>query len=282
MKLALGLLTGLTTFFAGVILSDVHTIHKVTYRMRSRKIKKNIKIAVLADLHGTSFGKGNEKLIRMIDAEKPDIVIMAGDMISAKLKLDIEAAIDLTSKLSHKYPVYYGMGNHENFIGEHPEAFDYSLKKLEAQLKKAGAKILKNKSTYFEEYGITITGLNLPRRYFKKFGKEAFTVKGIGEWLEDKDDSFEILIGHNPEYFDQYVKRGSQLTFAGHLHGGIMRLPKGRGFISPRFRLFPKYAGGLFKKDGCKMIVSRGLGTHTIPVRVFNPGELVITQLEKY
>ena len=53
-----------------------------------------------------------------------------------------------------------------------------------------------------------------------------------------------------------------------------------RGLFSPRIRLFPKYDSGLFVKDGKSLIVSRGLGTHTIPVRVFNPGDLVVIDLK--
>ena len=40
--------------------------------------------------------------------------------------------------------------------------------------------------------------------------------------------------------------------------------------------LFPRYDGGRFDEDGSVMLVSRGLGMHTIPIRLFNPGELLV------
>ena len=51
------------------------------------------------------------------------------------------------------------------------------------------------------------------------------------------------------------------------------------GVLSTSLTLFPRYDGGLYEKNGKKMIISRGLGSHTIPVRLFNPAELVSIEL---
>lgn len=92
---------------------------------------------------------------------------------------------------------------------------------------------------------------------------------------------FNLLIAHNPDYFDAYADWGADLTVSGHVHGGLMRLPFLGGVISPKLRLFPHYDGGRFEKDGKEMILSRGLGTHTLPIRIFNPGEMVVIRLRK-
>ena len=77
-------------------------------------------------------------------------------------------------------------------------------------------------------------------------------------------------------YFDYYAKWGADLVLSGHVHGGLLRLPIIGGVISPQIKLFPKYTGGLYKLNKAVMIVSRGLGTHTIRFRFFNPPELVV------
>ena len=64
-----------------------------------------------------------------------------------------------------------------------------------------------------------------------------------------------------------------------------MRLPLLGGVIAPSLAFFPKYSGGIYKEklSGEKeatMILSNGLGSHTIPVRVFNPGQLVVLELD--
>ena len=88
-----------------------------------------------------------------------------------------------------------------------------------------------------------------------------------------------LLIAHNPDFFEAYAEWGADLVVSGHVHGGLMRLPVLGGVISPAIRLFPVYDGGEFKKDKAVMILGRGLGTHTLPIRIFNPGELVVIDL---
>jgi hypothetical protein len=95
-----------------------------------------------------------------------------------------------------------------------------------------------------------------------------------------REDACRLLIAHNPDYFEQYAAWGADVVVSGHVHGGIMRLPFFGGVVSPRLTLFPRYDGGRFEKGHTVMILSRGLGTHTLPLRIFNPGELVVMQLE--
>ena len=64
------------------------------------------------------------------------------------------------------------------------------------------------------------------------------------------------------------------MVLSGHVHGGIMRLPLLGGVIAPSYRLFPKYDGGIFRHGKSWMLLGRGLGSHTLPFRFFNPAEL--------
>ena len=48
----------------------------------------------------------------------------------------------------------------------------------------------------------------------------------------------------------------------------------GGGVIAPSYRLFPKYDGGIFRFGKSLMLLGRGLGSHTLPFRFFNPAEL--------
>ncbi|MEG0249721.1 MAG: metallophosphoesterase [Peptostreptococcus sp.] len=74
---------------------------------------KGKKIVQLGDLHGKSFGKNNERLIELIDKERPDVVFITGDMIEADRK-NYQAALALLKDLSKKYKVFYVTGNHEH------------------------------------------------------------------------------------------------------------------------------------------------------------------------
>ena len=103
----------------------------------------------------------------------------------------------------------------------------------------------------------------------------------LEELLADKDEeSYGVLLAHNPDYFEQYAGWGADLVLSGHVHGGIVRVPFwNKGVLSPNIRFFPRYDGGMFKKEKSTMILSCGLGMHTIPFRLFNPGELVCVEL---
>ena len=115
------------------------------------------------------------------------------------------------------------------------------------------------------------------KKYLHAFAKvdyEVIDAKGKGTCSGIKDSL--TLIPDNT----QFMLIWCDLVLSGHVHGGIMRLPFLGGVISPTLRLFPRYDGGLFREDGSTMILGRGLGSHTIPIRIFNPGELIVVDLE--
>ncbi len=95
-----------------------------------------------------------------------------------------------------------------------------------------------------------------------------------------KDDSkYRILLAHSPEFGDTYAEAGFDMSLCGHYHGGLVCLPNGKAVISPNFTLFPEYASGDNVVRGRHVITSRGLGTHTFNIRVFDRAELVVIHL---
>ena len=102
----------------------------------------------------------------------------------------------------------------------------------------------------------------------------------LEETLGKFDTSYyNILLAHNPTYFEDYAKMNPDLVLSGHLHGGLIRLPFLGGVIAPSLQLFPKYDGGRFEYEGSTMILSRGLGIHSIGLRMWNPAELVVIEI---
>ena len=113
----------------------------------------------------------------------------------------------------------------------------------------------------------------------KKEMRETYLPRVLGQ---PDPKEFTILLAHNPDYFPEYAAWGADLVLSGHVHGGVVRIPFwGKGVVSPAVKFFPKYDGGLFEEGKSHMILSRGLGAHTIPFRLFNPGDLIFLQFEK-
>ena len=265
-------------FFVLVMIVDGNRFMIREYTLESDKINKEYTFALLADLHNRSYGADNVKLVAAVDKVKPDVILTAGDMLTAKPGKSFETALSFMKQIAKKYPVYYGIGNHEYRMKIYREDYGDAFEKYTGALKEAGIHVLDNSTAVAEEF--VVTGVSIDRKYYKRFKKTVmdrqYLPDTIGSAVPDK---FHILLAHNPEYFEEYAGWGPDLVVSGHVHGGIMRLPVLGGVISPKLVLFPKYDGGLFKKDKTTMILSRGLGMHTLPIRIFNPGELVVIHL---
>jgi len=95
-----------------------------------------------------------------------------------------------------------------------------------------------------------------------------------------QDDNFKVLLSHRPELFDIYSKNNIDIIFSGHAHGGQFRIPFIGGIIAPDQGLFPKYTSGQYNEGNSSMFVSRGIGNSIIPVRIFNPPEIISVTLK--
>ena len=251
------------------------------YPLRDQRIKKPVKAVVLADLHNKRYGKENERLLQAIDEIRPDMILIAGDILTAKPKASLETAVDLLTKLAGKYPIYYGNGNHEHRLKLYPENYGDMAERYEEALQKIGIRRLVNEHTVLEESGICIYGSEIDKLYYKRFGIQPMDPEYLKSLLgQPSAEKYTILIAHNPDYFPKYADWGADLVLSGHVHGGMVRVPFwGKGVVSPNVRLFPKYDGGEFTIGKSRMLLSRGLGMHTIPIRLFNPGEILEVEL---
>lgn len=247
------------------------------------RIRQNCRAVVLADLHNKKYGKDNELLIEAIREAKPDMILVAGDIPTAKPGLTLDTALHLMKELAKDYPIYYGNGNHEQRMGLYPDVYGDMAQRYREGLKELGIKPIINAYVKLDEYGIAIYGSEIDRFYYKRFKVQPMEADYMTGILGQVDkSSYAILLAHNPDYFPQYANWGADLVLSGHVHGGMVRIPFiGKGVASPNIRFFPKYDGGLFEEGKSKMLLSRGLGMHTIPVRVFNPGELLVVDFKK-
>ena len=237
---------------------------------------------LVSDLHNYSYGKHNRKLLNAIDMVDPNIVLCAGDMLVAKRGKSMITAIDFMTALALRYPVYYGNGNHEYRLRINPDEYGSMYEQYESALVKAGVHILVNDKAIVPAGNtfLHVYGFELDRAYYRKFNQLELTRRQMVNKLGEIDERcFNILIAHNPVYGDTYAEWGADLTVSGHLHGGIIRIPGVGGVITPQAKLFPKYDGGLYEIGGKHLAVSRGLGGHTVNIRVFNPAELVVIHL---
>lgn len=243
--------------------------------------QKEVKAVFLTDLHGQSYGSHNQKLLAAIQRQKPDMILIGGDMMVKEPNPDFSVVLTLIKELIKIAPVYYANGNHEKKIMDYWEESKEAFLLYKEELKRLGVRYLINETTLVKCKGksIEIIGLDLGLQHYLKFWhKPTLSEEELKRSLpEQKDtDVIRILLAHNPKYFSLYAKFDIDLVLSGHNHGGIVILPWLGGVIAPDLRLFPKYDSGKFQENGTTMILSRGLGTHCIRLRVFNVPEVSV------
>lgn len=240
-------------------------------------------MVVMADLHDAGAGRRNNRMMASIRRIHPDAVMVAGDMVMArKGKCCYEETLRLMKRLGFRYPVYYALGNHEDRMNRESELYGDAYREWYEGLMRAGVTVLDNISLTLRDGkdAFTITGLNMDKEYYTKFRSRPMESGYLNKTLGvARRDEYHILLAHSPAYFDEYAEWGADLTFSGHYHGGTIRLPLLGGLISPGFHLFPRYSRGKYEKGKKVMIVSGGLGTHSVNFRLGNMSELLVVKL---
>ena len=231
-------------------------------------------IAHLSDLHGHEYGEDSGELVERVRREKPDLIVITGDLIDQKGQLDMVPA--LARGLAAIAPSYYVTGNHEWALGS------AAVKELKALLKECGVAVLSNQCEILERNGgrLALAGVDDPNGY-----ADQTTPEELYAWIQENNPGlFTLLLAHRNERFGQYANAGYDFVMSGHGHGGIVRLPFVGGLLGTDRRFFPPWTAGLYTVGDSTLFVSRGLGNNTTPfrgVRIFNRPELAVVTLKQ-
>lgn len=236
----------------------------------------NFKIVQLSDFHSKRYKDTTNIIINKIEKINPDIIVMTGDMINWDIE-NIDEIQSLIKSLIANYHIYYINGNHEE-LAERLKSNEYE--NFINDIKSLGVSVLKN--NYIElirdEESINLYEIDIPldEETGLYITEEELDDNYINDTLAEVDkDKFNILLTHNPLFIEEYSDWGADLVLAGHMHGGIIRIPIiGIGVASPEKDYFPKYDAGEFKVGNTTMIVNRGIGTSSSGLRVFNKPEI--------
>lgn len=263
---------------------ELHTFRVTHYRVNSAKLAGEKTWIFLSDLHNQVYGVNNEKLIHAVKEERPDLILIGGDMLVGKNGHSYAPALACVEELVKIAPVYYANGNHEERMKLKPEKYDQSYSAYRERLLKQGVHMLENDSVILVSTGseekVRLTGLEIPLECYTHLKRRKMPEGIIKERIGNRDpEAFQVLLAHNPSYMKEYLAWGADLILSGHLHGGMVRIPGIGGVIGPDFVLFPKYSGEMRRVGEQNVIVSKGLGTHTIHIRLFNPAEVVVLSL---
>ncbi len=253
--LAAAVLLTISALYAGTKTPDVKAVS-----IASRKITQPRTIAVLSDLHihRTISADKIRKIVERTNAQNPDIILLAGDILDDDVGR-IAGLTELLKGLKAPEGIYFVTGNHELYAG-YRESVD--------ALKNLGF-------TFLENSGLPIGGdirlAGLPD--FTSFRAFGLKIDLPAAFEGDSGERFRLLMSHTPADFGK--ENNFDLEVSGHTHGGQ---------IFP-FHIFAKlhsrYLAGLYPLDnGARIYVSRGAGQWGPQMRFLAPSEITLIRLE--
>ena len=215
---------------------------------------KGLKIVFASDFHIKPHEMYRlKRTVRAINRQNADIILLGGDYVNGHKKgssMKIEKISEQFSHLQSKLGVYAVIGNHDGWQGK---------EEIISVLEKNNINILFNNNKCFEK----------------------FCIAGVDDMQTGTPDIIQalsgtkkpvILLSHTPDIMTD-VPESVNLTLAGHLHGGQIRLNE--AIITPSI-YGKKYANGFLNDGGKKVYTTKGLGTSILPVRFNCPPEIAV------
>ncbi|MBP3522475.1 MAG: metallophosphoesterase [Clostridia bacterium] len=279
-KRLFAVLLAILVLLAWGFLGSKYALELSNYVLSSPKLTAPIRVVQLTDLHNSEFGENNGRLVRMIQKQSPDVILLTGDMLNGD-EPRTEVAVGLIEQLAEIAPVYASFGNHEK---ANENVYGTDVGALYAQ---AGAHVLERTYEDVEIGGQTVRiggiyGYCLPEKYLRTREAREKEVEYLHDFQET--DLLTLLLCHVPTSWivnDNLEEWDVDVIFSGHVHGGQVRLPLIGGLYAPDQGLFPGRECGLFySADHARvMVLSRGLGSGVGVPRFGNVPEIVVVDI---
>ena len=229
---------------------------------------EGLTIAQIADVHSADI---QEELKAALEAVSPHLIVFTGDLINREDR-DLSRALSLAAMAAKLAPAYFVPGNHEADNPCYPE--------LREGLEAAGVTLLEDRAVVLEYPRGRVNLVGVRDLTFCPEGREAARAAlpgRVAALLEE--GALNMLLCHRPSLLAEYAQGGADLVFAGHAHGGQVRLPLVGGLYAPGQGVLPELTEGVHTACGTTLVVSRGLGNSTFPLRLFNRPEVVAVTL---
>jgi len=236
-------------------------LQTISYTIETDKFTNDFsyRLVSLSDYHNHGLNYQNESLKEAIEKESPDAVMMTGDMVDSHTNADNLSVLEsLVSFFKEKaYPTFFVSGNHEEDASEEIRNASYSI------YEKYGIKILqpedntallaKNNGVSLQIFGFRDPGLNEK----DKTGLiEGSAINKQAKAMNLDQKNFNLLLSHQPSFFEVAKQKGFDLTLSGHTHAGQIDI-----FGYPLLSWpWTKYERGTYLEEGKRLIISNGLG----------------------
>lgn len=241
----------LLLFWAVLIEPNILTVKHLAIKCDELKGKR---IVFATDLHIKPYERTRlKKLVKKINAQNPDIVLMGGDYVNGHRKGRSMLIQDIARELGKiNAPTVGIVGNHDGWQGK---------EEVVQALENNNITVLVNENIKLEN--LYIAGLD-----------DIQTGHADIEKALQNTHQPRIVLTHSPDTFPD-LPQDITLVLAGHLHGGQIVIPFMKPLTVPSI-YGNRYAYGLIEENSKKMFVSRGLGTSILAMRFNCPPQIVV------
>ena len=254
--------------FAAFLYGNIHYNNKVRVPLEltsTKPLPKDYRVVMVSDLH-VGYHNPRKELARWVDiinAEKPDFVLIAGDIIDGSIRPLIEEHM-AEEFLRLKAPVYACLGNHEYFSGE-PRAKQF--------YKDSGIHLLIDETAVIDSAILVIGRDDRMNRHRKSLDSLIVSASENRELYTINNKPYTILLDHQPYDLDQTEKAGIDFQLSGHTHRGQV-WP-----ISWITDAIYECSWGSYQRGDTHYYVSSGLGLWGGKFRIGTQSEYVVATI---
>lgn len=277
-KIFLALTVFFIVYIPARIIYDYYNVDVRTTEYKKKDLPdalSGFKIAFISDIQADRYTDESRLLnyVNKINKEKPDLVLIAGDVITSSPDY-IETAAKFIGKIKTNYGVYSCVGDHDNWA--YRQDYVRSLKEVEGALTKYHVEMIDNGMKYINIDSTRIGITFITNTYVSDISETTLENLSASNKAE-----FQIFLTHQPREFliNSAVKNNYDLFLAGHTHGGQITL------LFPFVQLTPtlvetNYIKGDYYFGKMLAVVCGGLGMSLAPVRYNSTPEIVIITLK--
>jgi hypothetical protein len=237
---------------------------------------QGLKITFISDLQADRYTDRArlENYIEKVNSTNPDLVLIAGDLITSTPNY-INLAAEMVGKVKSKYGVYTCVGDHDHW--SYRDDTKRSVREMTKALAKYDIKMIDN-----DKVDLRIGNSRTRLTFVTNTYVNRLTGNPLDTLLKNNNYDLRILIVHQPG--DSLIQKAKSYNYnlflAGHTHGGQVT------FLFPYLKISPtmfetQYIRGDFYFDNMLMIITRGLGMSLIPFRYNSTPEITVIILDK-
>lgn len=231
---------------------DIHEI----YMENLSSSFQNCRLAVVSDVHLPDTFSSTAQILQAVNDANVQYIVLPGDITNRYGKYPADKLTQFLQALVDIAPVFAIVGNHE-----------------------------KKSKNYADICSVmTASGVTLLRDAWDhlQIGGEKLPIYGMCDNFDTPQQMYtpSLLLVHYPHKVPPLANTGFSLAIAGHAHGGQIRIGK-QGMYAPGQGFFPRYTDGVYSIGKIQLLVSRGLGDSSLPLRIHNAPHLPIIVLKK-